>query len=89
MKEFVEYFDKVVDCFEIGQVVVIEVNTDTEIKASIATIHYLKITELYDMCVCVCVCVWRGEGYRGTIKKKNECAQNRHLRRQSLCVLHP
>ena len=64
MKEFVEYFDKVVDCFEIGQVVVIEVNTDTEIEASIATIHYLEVTELYD------ICVWGGGGYRGTIKKK-------------------
>ena len=78
MKEFVEYFDKVVDCFEIGQVIVIEVNTDTEIETSIAAIHYLEVTELYDM---------RG-GYRGTIKKIG-CAQNRHLRQQSLCVLHP
>ena len=81
MKEFVEYFDKVVDCFEIGQVVVIKVNTDTEIQTSIATVHYLEVTELY---MCVCVCVGRG----GTIKKIG-CARNGHLRQQSWCALRP
>ena len=77
MKEFVEYFDKVVDCFEIGQVVIIEVNTDTEIEASIAAIHYLEVTELYDMCV------WRGGG--GTIKKNQMCTEKAFTATKFVC----
>ena len=47
MKELVEYFDKVVNCFKVCQVVVVKVNTDAEVQASIATVHYLEVTELY------------------------------------------
>ena len=47
MEEFVENFNKVVYGFKIGQVVVIKVNTDTEIQASVTTVNNLEVTELY------------------------------------------
>ena len=49
MEELVEDFDKVVNSFKVGKVVVIEVNTDTEIQTSITTVDNLEVTELYDI----------------------------------------
>lgn len=46
MEVFVEHLYEIVDGFEVGQIVVADVHADAEIQASIATIHYLEITEL-------------------------------------------
>lgn len=46
MEVFVEHFDKVVNGFEIAQVVIIHVHTDAEIQASIAAINDFEVAEL-------------------------------------------
>ena len=48
MEELIEHFNKVVNCFKVGQVVVIKINTDAEIQPSIATVHNLEVTKLSD-----------------------------------------
>jgi len=43
---FIENFDKVVNGFEIGEVVVRDVDTNTEVETGVATIHYLEVSKL-------------------------------------------
>ena len=46
MKVLIEYFNKIVDCFQIAQVVVVDVNTDAEVQASIPAVNDLEVTKL-------------------------------------------
>lgn len=48
---FVEDFNKVVDCFEVAQVIVVDVDADAEVEAGIATVHNFEVAELYEVCV--------------------------------------
>ena len=45
------YLYKVVDGLQVGQVIIIQVNTDTEEKACIPSVHYLEIPELFMWCI--------------------------------------
>lgn len=46
MEIFVEHFDEVMNGFQIGQIIVGDVDTNAEIQAGISAIYYLEITEL-------------------------------------------
>ena len=46
MEVFVKNFDKVMNGFEIYQIVVINVNANTEIESRISAVNYLKVPEL-------------------------------------------
>ena len=44
---FIENFDKVVNGFQICQIVVCDIDTDTEVETSVTTIDYLEVSELH------------------------------------------
>lgn len=46
MEIFIEYFYEVVYCFQVAQIIVIDVDTYTEVQASVPAVHYLKVAEL-------------------------------------------
>lgn len=46
MKIFIQHFHKVMNRFEIAQVVIIDVHTNAEIQTSIASIDDFKVPEL-------------------------------------------
>lgn len=59
---FVEHFHKVVDRFQVGQVVVCDVDADAEIQPSVTSIDDLEITKLkqdrlpYSSFSLACIC---------------------------------
>jgi len=44
---FVEHFDKVVNGFEVRQVVVGYVDTDTEVEPGVAAVDYFEVSKLH------------------------------------------
>jgi len=57
---FVENFNKVMNGFKVREVVVSNVDTDTEVKSGVATVDYLEIPKL---------CTYQNTIYTGTTEQ--------------------
>jgi len=44
---FIENFDKVVNGFKVGEVIVSDVDADTEVQSGVTTVDDLEVTELH------------------------------------------
>jgi len=51
VKIFIEDLDKVVDCLQVVKIVIIDVDTDAEVEAGIATVDNLEVSKLDKVCM--------------------------------------
>ena len=51
VKILVENLDKVVNSFEVVEVIIIDINADAEVETGVSSVDNFKVSELHEVCV--------------------------------------